>query len=102
MTDSLLDSISAPDARSYGWRRNLSFSTDAGHFIRQGTYLELLPTPLHDFKATTEWLKDELFEQPHSNGVKQAVKAAGTVGGVVIGAIGARKLINALRTDHDR
>ncbi len=32
-----------------------------GHLIRQGTYLELLPTPVHNFKATTEWLTDEIF-----------------------------------------
>lgn len=32
-----------------------------GHLIRQGTYLELLPTPVHNFKATTEWLTDQLF-----------------------------------------
>ncbi|NUN67415.1 NAD(P)/FAD-dependent oxidoreductase (plasmid) [Pseudanabaena biceps] len=36
---------------------------EVGHLIRQGTYLELLPTPVHDFKATSKWLKDELFEQ---------------------------------------
>lgn len=35
----------------------------AGHFIRQGAYLELLPTPMHNFKATTEWLTDELFQR---------------------------------------
>lgn len=36
-----------------------------GHLIRQATYLELLPTPIHNFKATTEWLVDEVF-QHHS------------------------------------
>lgn len=69
---------------------------EAGHLIRQGTYLEMLPTPLHDFKATAEWLKDEIFERHHSDGVKQAVKAAEVVGGVVVGAIVAKKLLNAL------
>ena len=34
-----------------------------GHLIRQATYLELLPTPVRNFKATTEWLTDELFHQ---------------------------------------
>ncbi len=33
----------------------------AGHLIRQGTYLELLPTPVHNFKATVDWLTDEIF-----------------------------------------
>jgi len=33
--------------------------------IRNATYLEMLPTPLHDFKATTEWLKEELFHHYH-------------------------------------
>ncbi len=38
---------------------------EIGHLIRQGTYLELLPTPLHDFRATAEWLQDELFHRYH-------------------------------------
>ncbi|ARV57306.1 NADH dehydrogenase [Nostocales cyanobacterium HT-58-2] len=32
-----------------------------GHLIRVAAYLELLPTPVHDFKVTTEWLTDEVF-----------------------------------------
>ncbi|MEH1833759.1 MAG: hypothetical protein V7L29_17225 [Nostoc sp.] len=72
---------------------------EAGHLIRQGTYLELLPTPLHNFKATTEWLKDEVFERHHCDGVKQAVKVAKIVGGVVVGAIVLRKLVKALSQD---
>lgn len=31
------------------------------HLIRQGTYLELLPTPIHNFKATVDWIMDEIF-----------------------------------------
>lgn len=34
-----------------------------GHLIRQAAYLELLPTPVHNFKATTEWLTDEVFHR---------------------------------------
>ena len=34
-----------------------------GHTIRNSTYLTLLPTPVHNFKATTSWLIDEIFEQ---------------------------------------
>lgn len=34
-----------------------------GHLIRQGVYLEMLPTPMRNFKATTEWLTDEIFQQ---------------------------------------
>jgi NADH dehydrogenase len=34
-----------------------------GHLIRQGTYLELLPTPVHNFKVTTEWLIEEIFQR---------------------------------------
>ncbi len=36
-----------------------------GDLIRNATYLELLPTPLHDFKATTEWLEEETFHRYH-------------------------------------
>ncbi len=35
----------------------------AGHLIRQAVYLEMLPTPVRNFKATTEWLADEIFQQ---------------------------------------
>ncbi|VEP15671.1 hypothetical protein H1P_360006 [Hyella patelloides LEGE 07179] len=35
----------------------------AGHLIRQATYLEMLPTPLRNFKATTEWLTEGVFQQ---------------------------------------
>ena len=35
----------------------------AGHLIRQATYLEMLPTPLHNFKATTEWLTESIFQK---------------------------------------
>ncbi|MEM8779916.1 MAG: NAD(P)/FAD-dependent oxidoreductase [Cyanobacteria bacterium P01_G01_bin.49] len=36
-----------------------------GDLIRNGTYLELLPTPIHNFKATTNWLTDEIFHRHH-------------------------------------
>ncbi len=32
-----------------------------GHTIREATYLELLPTPIHNFKTTTEWLIERFF-----------------------------------------
>jgi NADH dehydrogenase FAD-containing subunit len=32
-----------------------------GHAIRQLTYLEMLPTPVHNLKVTTEWLSEEVF-----------------------------------------
>jgi hypothetical protein len=41
---------------------------ELGHLIRQATYLELLPTPTHNVKATAEWFTDSLFHRhrPHS------------------------------------
>ncbi|GAB4540946.1 MAG: NAD(P)/FAD-dependent oxidoreductase [Pleurocapsa sp.] len=36
-----------------------------GDLIRNGTYLEMLPTPVHNFKATTDWLTDEIFHRYH-------------------------------------
>jgi NADH dehydrogenase FAD-containing subunit len=32
-----------------------------GHLLRQAAYIEMLPTPVRNFKATVEWLPDELF-----------------------------------------
>lgn len=73
---------------------------EAGHLIRQGTYLELLPTPIHNFKATTEWLKDEIFEHHHPDGFKQAMKVAGVVGSVLVGAVIARRIAKSLADDQ--
>ncbi|MFQ4142751.1 NAD(P)/FAD-dependent oxidoreductase [Chlorogloeopsis sp. ULAP02] len=55
-----------------------------GHIIRQGTYLELLPTPVHNFKATTEWLTDQLFDR-YSHSMSQqrrSPQALRLIGGV--------------------
>jgi NADH dehydrogenase len=75
---------------------------DIGHLIRQGTYLELLPTPVHDFKVTSDWLKDEIFHRHMHSGeaIETAVKVAGVVGGVVVGAIVAKKLLNMVTDDQ--
>ncbi|MBE9182706.1 NAD(P)/FAD-dependent oxidoreductase [Oculatella sp. LEGE 06141] len=78
----------------------LEVTGEIGHLIRQGTYLELLPTPVHNFKATTEWLKDEVIERYHPSGLKQAVKAAGVVGSVLIGAVIARRVARSLADDR--
>ena len=53
-----------------------------GDLIRNVAYLELLPTPLHDFKATTEWLEAETFHRYHrpkaiAQATKQPVSLAG-------------------------
>ncbi len=71
---------------------------EAGHLIRQGTYLELLPTPIHNFKVTTDWIKEELFEQD-ARLLKQAATVAGVVGGLAVGTIVTRKLLSALSHD---
>ena len=82
-----------------------SFELDGkvGHLIRQGTYLELLPTPLHDFKVTTEWLKDEIFCRHLASGDtgKTVVRAMELVGGTVVGVLAARKLLQMLG-DEDK
>jgi NADH dehydrogenase FAD-containing subunit len=74
---------------------------EAGHLIRQGTYLELLPTPIHNFKATTEWIKTELFEED-SHLLKQAATVAGVLGSLAVGTIVTRKLLNALSHEPTR
>lgn len=71
---------------------------EAGHLIRQGTYLELLPTPIHNFKATSHWIQEELFEQD-AHRLKQAATIAGVVGGIAVGTIVTRKLLNSLSHD---
>ncbi len=74
---------------------------EVGHLIRQGTYLEMLPTPIHNFKATTQWIREEVFDRYHPDALKRTVQAAEIVGGLAIGAVVARKLINSL-SDNTR
>lgn len=40
----------------------LEITGKVGALIRSATYLEMLPAPLHDFKATATWLEDRLFD----------------------------------------
>ncbi len=71
---------------------------ESGHLIRQGTYLTLLPTPIHDFKATTEWVDEEIFHHhldPHDVG-KKVVQAVEVVGAGIVGVLAARKLLKML------
>ena len=63
-----------------------------GDLIRNGTYLEMLPTPVHNFKATTDWMTDEIFHRhsspkPITTPVKKNHTAAwigGTIAAVVL------------------
>ncbi|MEH2349834.1 MAG: NAD(P)/FAD-dependent oxidoreductase [Nostoc sp.] len=79
-------------------------SGETAHLIRQGTYLTLLPTPIHDFKATTEWVDEEIFHHhldPHDVG-KKVVQAVEIVGAGVVGIIAARKLLKMLGDEDKR
>ncbi len=79
-----------------------SVTGELGHLIRQGTYLELLPTPVHNFKATSEWLNEEIFQRYLTNGNagKTAIQALELVGGAVVGVLVARKLLKMFRDDE--
>ncbi|MBD2450827.1 NAD(P)/FAD-dependent oxidoreductase [Nostoc sp. FACHB-152] len=77
---------------------------EPAHLIRQGTYLTLLPTPIHDFKATTEWLDEEIFHHhldPQDVG-KKVVQAVEVVGAGVLGVLAARKLLKMLGDDDKK
>jgi NADH dehydrogenase FAD-containing subunit len=41
----------------------IQINGEAGNLIRSATYLELLPSPAHNFKAMKEWLTDEIFDR---------------------------------------
>ncbi|MEH1944204.1 MAG: NAD(P)/FAD-dependent oxidoreductase [Nostoc sp.] len=82
----------------------LEVAGESAHLIRQGTYLTLLPTPIHDFKATSEWLDEEIFHHhldPHDVG-KKVVQAAEVVGAGVVGVLVARKLLKMLGSEDKR
>ncbi|MBD2440432.1 NAD(P)/FAD-dependent oxidoreductase [Nostoc sp. FACHB-110] len=71
---------------------------EPAHLIRQATYLTLLPTPIHDFQATTEWLDEEIFHHHlDSDRIgKKVVQAVELVGAGVVGVLVARKLLQML------
>ncbi|ABA23180.1 FAD-dependent pyridine nucleotide-disulphide oxidoreductase [Trichormus variabilis ATCC 29413] len=75
---------------------------EPAHLIRQGTYLTLLPTPIHDFQATTEWVDEEIFHHhldPHDVG-KKVVQAVEVVGAGIVSVLVGRKLLKMLGDDE--
>lgn len=59
----------------------VQISGKVGDLLRNATYLELLPTPLHNFKATTQWLEEETinrFHRPHAPSPQDIEQAAMT------------------------
>ncbi|MEH2071150.1 MAG: NAD(P)/FAD-dependent oxidoreductase [Nostoc sp.] len=76
---------------------------EPAHLIRQATYLTLLPTPIHDFKATTEWLDEEIFHHhlDPQDVSKKVVQAVELLGAGVVGVLAARKLLRILG-DEDK
>ncbi|AVH69502.1 NAD(P)/FAD-dependent oxidoreductase [Nostoc sp. 'Lobaria pulmonaria (5183) cyanobiont'] len=82
----------------------LEITGESGHLIRQGTYLTLLPTPIHDFKAASEWVDEEIFHHhldPHDVS-KKVVQAVEVVGAGVVGVLVARKLLKMLGSEDKR
>jgi len=72
---------------------------ELGHLIRQGTYMNILPTPLRDLKLTAKWFKEDVYQdylEPKVTG-----KTAKVVAGAVVGTLIARKLLKALG-DEDK
>jgi NADH dehydrogenase len=67
---------------------------EAGHLIRQGTYLNIVPTPARDFKLTAKWFKEEVYQQYLEP--KLTSNTAKVVAGSVVGALVARKVAQVL------
>ncbi|MEQ8462700.1 NAD(P)/FAD-dependent oxidoreductase [Coleofasciculus sp. E1-EBD-02] len=73
---------------------------EIGHLIRQGTYMNILPTPLRDLKLTAKWFTEEVYQQylePKVTG-----KTAKVVAGAVVGTLIARKLLKALGDENKK
>jgi NADH dehydrogenase FAD-containing subunit len=66
-----------------------------GDLIRNATYLEMLPSPIHNFKAVTEWLRDDIFEEHTSaktiaspfDKPKQSSRTVVRLGSIAIAAV---------------
>jgi NADH dehydrogenase len=71
---------------------------EPAHLIRQGTYLTLLPTPIHNFKVTTEWLDEEIFHHyiNRRNIDQEVVHAVELLSAGVVSILVARKLLKML------
>jgi NADH dehydrogenase len=71
---------------------------EPAHLIRQGTYLTLLPTPIHNFKVTTEWLDEEIFHHyiNRRNMDQEVVHAVELLSAGVVSILVARKLLKML------
>lgn len=82
----------------------LQINGKTGDLIRNGAYLELLPTPVHNFKATTEWLTDEVFHRYHQpKSVTQTKSTSGItkwVGGSVLAIALIAGSVVAWRSTH--
>ena len=60
---------------------------EVGDLVRNATYLEMLPTPIHDFKATAEWLTDEIFRRYHKPETTQTAPQPNPTPNWAIGAV---------------
>ena len=61
-----------------------------GDLIRNGTYLEMLPTPVHNFKATTDWMTDEIFNRHSPKPITTPAKkdrTAAWIGGTIAAVV---------------
>ncbi|MEO3705796.1 NAD(P)/FAD-dependent oxidoreductase [Trichormus azollae] len=76
---------------------------EPAHLIRQGTYLTLLPTPIHNFKVTTEWLDEEIFHHyiNRRNMDQEVLHAVELLSAGVVSILVARKLLKMLG-DHGK
>ncbi|KJH72111.1 NAD(P)/FAD-dependent oxidoreductase [Aliterella atlantica] len=52
-----------------------------GHSIRQATYMQLLPTPVRNLKATSNWLTNEIFQRRRLQRFGGIVASAALIGG---------------------
>ena len=71
---------------------------ELGHLIRQGTYMNVLPTPFHDLKMTAKWINEEIFER-YLEPEKQS-KTVKWVAGAVVTAVVAQKVLQALSSEE--
>jgi NADH dehydrogenase FAD-containing subunit len=56
-----------------------------GHLIREATYIQLLPTPAHNLKVTSDWLTNEIFHRYIEQ--KRPARVFKWIGGTVATAV---------------
>jgi NADH dehydrogenase len=71
----------------------------AAHLIRQGTYMSLLPNPVHNLQAGLKWFNEGVLKRYLEPAEPETI--ARWTAGAVVTAVVARKVVHSLGSSDD-